>query len=150
MIYTLSHIQKVIRFIHQHIGDHQGLDTKIIQICPKILGVNLFKLKHTISWLQAVGLFRISEILEQCPELLVCVDAQRLDLSYKYLVNEIGISNGLIQDNMWIIMVRRESIEKRVNVIREMSLTVDEETVTMLRFDHNHIRRLIKHQIESL
>ena len=144
IIYTLSHIKKVIYFIHEHMSDAQGIDLKIIQICPSILGINLDKLKRVIAWLNAVELFKLSEILEQCPELLNCNEAERLDESYKCLMNDYGVSKSVIRNNLWLLLLRKNTIERRLNVMKEYDVSLKNDNVELLKQDHNHIHRYFK------
>ena len=144
MIYTLSHIKKVIHFIHEYMSDAQGIDIKIIQICPQILGINLDKLKTVIAWLNAVDLFKLSHILEQCPDLLSCNDAERMDESYKCLINDYGVSKSMIRNNLWLLLLRKNTIERRIKVMQEYDTSLKSDNVELLKQDHNHIHRYFK------
>ena len=108
MIYTKNHIKKVINFIHFEISDINGIDIKIIESCPSILGINLDKLKKVIIWLNACDLLQITQILQQAPHLLIAKDVSKLDETYKCLINNHAISRNKIKDNSMVVIVEKQ------------------------------------------
>ena len=145
LVYSKAHIEKVRIFIAREVSDLRGVDVRVLQRCPQILAVNLAKAKATLRWLRSADLLSVSQILEQCPALLARVDAQRMAQTLQCLMGA-HIGKGAVRQNLWLLTIRKESVDKRVAAMEKFGVALSEANVEMLRYDHTQIARLLKEQ----